>query len=179
MDFSNLPGGMLSQLSAMVEDYILSSQKKYRTRGVYLTPAQNTAMQSFFPGEILSQTRLLQLKGERVQDPPFYNMARMMGFKNLPTFGDAAAVTFVDVIVSHENFTNSLLFHELVHAVQYALLGTKEFASRYVNGFLKAGSYEANPMEKHAFDLEQRYSANPSQPFSIGEEVKRWIGGQQ
>lgn len=179
MDLSNLPSGMLGQLSGMVEDYILSSQKKYRGRGVHLTAAQNAAMQPFFPGEILSQTRLLQLNSERVQDPSFYAMARMMGIRNLPSFADAAAVTFVDVIVSHQDFSNTLLFHELVHAVQYAQLGTKEFALRYVNGFLKAGSYEGNPLEKHAFDLEHKYSANPAQPFSVEEEVRRRVTGEQ
>lgn len=179
MDLSNLPAGMVGQLANMVQDYILNSQKKYLARGVYLTPEQNSAMQPFFPGEILSQVRLVRLEGERVQDPPFYGMARMMGIKNLPSFGDASAVTFVDVIVSHQDFSDTLLFHELVHAVQYAQLGSKEFSSRYLDGFLKSGSYEGNPLEKHAFDLERRYAADKSQVFSVAEEVKQWISQPQ
>ena len=67
-------------------------------------------MQPFFPSEILDQTRLLVLNGQRIEDPGFYTMARMMGFKDLPSFSDVSAVTFVDVIVSHQEFTDSNCF---------------------------------------------------------------------
>jgi hypothetical protein len=175
MDLSKLPQGIVGQLAGMVEDFILKSRKKYAERAVPPTPEQRAAMHAFFPAEVLEQTRLLVLRDERVQDPPFYGMARMMGIKNLPSFDDTTAVTFVDVIVSHREFTDDLLFHELVHAVQYVQLGTKEFASRYVNGFLTGGGYSGIPLEKHAHELEQRYSANKTQTFSVAEEVKQWI----
>lgn len=176
MDLSKLPPGIASQLTGMVEDFILKSRKKYGERALPLTSEQRAAMERFFPAEVLEQTRLLLLRDERVQDPPFYGMARMMGIKNLPSFGDTVAVTFVDVIVSHQEFTDDLLFHELVHAVQYGQLGTREFASRYVNGFLAGGGYMGIPLEKNAYELEQRYSANTAQAFSVADEVKRWIG---
>lgn len=166
---------MVAQLSGMVEDYILSSRKKYAARAVPLSPEQRSSMQPFFPAQILDQIHLLRLQDERVQDPPFYGMARMMGFRNLPSFADTAAVTFVDVIVSHEEFTDDLLFHELVHAVQYAQLGTREFASRYLKGFISGGSYDGIPLEKQAYDLEQRYSGNKGQVFSVAEEVRQAI----
>lgn len=175
MDLSKLPPGITGQLAGMVEDFILKSRKKYAERAIPLRPEQRATMEPFFPAEVLEQTRLLVLRDERVQDPPFYGMARMMGIKNLPSFGDTTAVTFMDVIVSHQAFTGDLLFHELVHAVQYAVLGTKEFASRYVNGFLTGGGYAEIPLEKNAYELEQRYSANRTLTFSVADEVKQWI----
>jgi len=175
MDLSKIPPAMVGQLSGMVEDYILNSRKKYAANAVLVSSRQRSAMLPFFPESILDQARLVLLRGERVQDPPFYGMARMMGFKNLPSFADTAAVTFVDVIVSHEEFTDHLLFHELVHAVQYAQLGTREFALRYVNGFVNGGCYENIPLEKHAHELEQRYSANKLQAFSVADEVQQAI----
>lgn len=175
MDLTKIPPAMVGQLSGMVEDYVLSSRKKYGAKALPLSPEQRSSMLPFFPEEILDQARLLWLRDERVQDPPFYGMARMLGFKNLPSFADTAAVTFVDVIVSHEEFTEDLLFHELVHAVQYAQLGSKEFASRYVNGFLNGGSYEEIPLEKNAHELEQRHRANKDQVFSVVDEVKQAI----
>ena len=159
----------------MVEDYILSSRKNYGSKAVPLSPHQRSLMQAFFPAEILDQARLVLLRGERIQDPPFYGAALMMGFKNLPSFADTTAVTFVDVIVLQEEFTDDLLFHELVHAVQYAQLGTREFASRYVNGFINGGSYENIPLERQACELEQRYSASKPQAFSVVDEVKQAI----
>ena len=38
---------------------------------------------------------------------------------SLPDFADMAAITIVDAVVSHEPFTDRLLFQELVHVVQY------------------------------------------------------------
>ncbi|MGC2694357.1 MAG: hypothetical protein WA738_01055 [Candidatus Angelobacter sp.] len=103
-----------------------------------------------------------------------YSMARMMGINNLPDFSGMAAITFIDVIVSHEEVTDALLFHELVHVVQYAQLGIKGLASRYVNGFIHGGRYEQIPLEKNAYLLESRFSQNPSQPFSVADEVQHW-----
>jgi len=52
-------------------------------------------------------------------------------------------------VVSHEAFTDRLLLRELVHVVQYEKLGLKEFAAKYVTGFLSGGS--------------------------VADEVQRWI----
>ena len=53
-----------------------------------------------------------------------------------------AAVTFCDVVVSHQPFTYGLLFHELVHVEQYRQLGIPRFAELYVRGFLSGGWYD-------------------------------------
>jgi hypothetical protein len=166
---------MIGQVAGMVSDYISSSRKKYMADAVPLTADQRIAMQPFFPADILDQTSLLVLQGQRIQDPGFYTMARMMGFKDLPSFSSVAAVTFVDVIVSHEEFADTLLFHELVHVVQYAQLGVKDFGARYVSGFVTGAGYDGIPLERNAYELEQRYKANKAQTFSVLDEVKRWI----
>jgi hypothetical protein len=175
MDLSKISPGIIGQVAGMVADYISSSRKNYGAKAVPLTPEQRAAMQPFFPPEILEQTKTLVLNDERIQDPGFYIMARMMGFKDLPSFSDVGAVTFVDMIVSHHDFTNALLFHELVHVVQYAQLGVQEFAARYVSGFISGGGYEGIPLEKNAYELEQRFHANPTQPFSVADEVRQWV----
>src|SRR5579859_566197 len=174
MDLKNLPPTMVSQLASMVESYISESQKKYASQAVPLTEAQRATMQLFFPADILDKVRLCVLRGSRVPNPSMYSMAKMMGIRDLPDFSDMAAITFVDVVVSHEEFTDDLLFHELVHVVQYAQLGVKEFAARYVNGFIQGGSYEEIPLEKNAYSLEGRFSANPDRPFSVTDEVRSW-----
>jgi hypothetical protein len=159
----------------MVEGYIVDNQKKFLPQAAPLQPAQISTLQPFFPAEILSSVRTLVLHGDRVSNPGFYGMARMMGFRNLPDFSDMTAITFIDVVVSHQEFTDDLLFHELVHAVQYAQLGTKEFASRYVKGFIQGGCYEEIPLEKNAYELESRFSQDQAQVFSVADEVRQWI----
>jgi hypothetical protein len=84
------------------------------------------------------------------------------------------AITFVDVIVAHQEFTDALLFHELVHVTQFAQINLKEFAARFVNGFIRGGSFEDVPLEKIAHALESRFSRNAAETFSVDEEVRQW-----
>lgn len=174
MDLKNLPPTMISQFVTMVEDYINNSQKKYAPQAVPLTDAQRNAMQPFFPAAVLDSARLCVLQGTRVSNPSMYAMAKMMGIRNLPDFSAMAATTFVDVIVSHEDFTHALLFHELVHVLQYAQLGVKEFAARFVSGFVQGGTFEEIPLEKFASVLEARFGQNTSEQFSVDDEVRQW-----
>lgn len=67
------------------------------------------------------------------------------------------AITFCDVVVSHEPFSAGLLFHELVPVEQYRQLGIPRFSELYVRGFLNGGSDEAIPLEVNAYSLEDRF----------------------
>ena len=64
---------------------------------------------------------------------------------------------------------------ELVHVVQYEKLGLAKFAAKYVKGFLSGGSYEANPLEMNANDLDGRFAVAPTKPFSVADEVQKLI----
>ena len=86
-----------------------------------------------------------------------------------------AAITFCDVVVSHEPFSNGLLFHELVHVEQYRQLGIPRFSELYVSGFLNGCSYEAIPLEVNAYTLGGRFEQNPARQFSVEDEVRRWV----
>jgi hypothetical protein len=86
-----------------------------------------------------------------------------------------AGITFQDVVVHVETLTAALLFHELVHAVQYKHLGLRGFAERYVHGFLTGGSYEEIPLEKQAYGLEDLFARNPSTTFCVEDDVREWI----
>jgi hypothetical protein len=101
-------------------------------------------------------------------------MLRRLGFNNLPDQSTMGAITFCDVVVSHEPFSNGLLFHELVHVEQYRQLGIPRFSELYVRGFLNGGSYEAIPLEVNAYSLEDRFRSAPRRMFSVEDEVGRW-----
>lgn len=174
MDLKNLAPAMVSQLASMVEEYISSSRKKYAPQAAPLTDAQRSAMQPFFSAPVLDSARLCVLRGTRVQNPSMYAMAKMMGIRNLPDFAAMTAITFVDIIVSHQEFTDAPLFHELVHVTQFAQMDLKNFAGRFVNGFIQGASYEEVPLEKMAYELENRFSQNPTQVFSVDDEVRQW-----
>ena len=115
------------------------------------------------------------LQGERVANPNFYPMLQSLGFNNLPDQSAMAAITFCDVVISHEPFSNGLLFHEPIHVEQYRQLGIPRFSDLYVRGFLSGGSYEAIPLEVNAYTLGGRFEQNPANRFSVADEMGRWI----
>ncbi len=160
-----------------VAEYIEQQRQTYRGRAVHLSANQVAAMRPFFPAATLDSACVVVLTHERVGDPPFYGQLVQMGFESaaLPDFSHMAAITFVDTVVSHEPFTGRLLFHELVHVVQYEKLGLEGFANKYVRGFLSGGSYDGIPLEMNAYELDGRFAAEPTMAFSVADEVQSWI----
>jgi hypothetical protein len=159
-----------------VTAYIGGQREKYRGKAVALSRNQRAAMHPFFPASTL-ESALEVLAGERVSNPHFYGELLKMGFEagSLPNFADMAAITYLDTVVFNEPFTDRVLFHELVHVVQYEKLGLAKFAAKYVKGFLSGGSYEANPLEMNANELDGRFATDQRKPFSVAAEVQSWI----
>jgi hypothetical protein len=165
----------IAQVSAFLAHYIESRRESYAVRAVPLSAEQKQAMAGFFLPQVIEDTRVLVLRGERISNPDFYAMLRNLGFNNLPDQSTMAAITLSDKVVSHVDFTDGLLFHELVHVEQYRQLSIPRFAELYVRGFLSGGSYEAIPLEVNAYALGARYENDPTQHFSVAEEVTTWI----
>jgi len=164
----------VAQVSELVAAYISDQRRKYAARAVPLYAQQRGPLEPFFAREVLDNVRVLVLEGERVQNPEFYPMLRGLGFNNLPDQSAMGAITFCDVVVSHEPFSAGLLFHELVHVEQYRQLGIPRFSDLYVRGFLNGGSYEAIPLEVNAYSLEDRFRRDPHQRFSVEHQVANW-----
>src|ERR1700723_2198567 len=169
-----LTADQITQVSGFVSRYITTQREKYAPRAIPLSAQQKATMDGFFSPGLLDGTRLLVLRGERVGNPDFYAMLRSLGFNSLPDQSTMGAITFSDVVVSHEAFSDGLLFHELVHVEQYRQLGIPRFSELYVRGFLDGGSYEAIPLEVNAYTLGGRFESDPRQVFSVEDEVGRW-----
>ena len=176
MAIPTLTPDQIAQVSGLVSQYIATQRERYAPRAIALSAQQRVAIGGFFSPQLLEGVRLLMLKGERVGNPDFYPALRNLGFNNLPDQSTMGAITFCDVVVSHEAFSNGLLFHELVHVEQYRQLGVPRFSDLYVRGCLNGGSYEAIPLEVNAYTLGGRFEKNPAQQFSVAEEVRRWVG---
>jgi hypothetical protein len=137
-------------------------------------------MSGCFSQQVLEGVRLLMLQRERVANPDFYPMLRGLGFNNLPDQSTMGAITFSGVVVSHEPFSNGLLFHELIYVEQYRQLGVPRFSELYVRGFLSGGSYEAIPLEVNAYTLEGalnriRLGSSPWLRSRVGRTFRRCL----
>jgi hypothetical protein len=162
-----------------VAGYIDEQRQTYRRRALPLSQNQNAAMNPFFPASTLESVRIDLLAGERVSNSPFYAELVKIGFEagSLPDFATMSAISYVDTVVSHDPFADRLLFHKLVHVVQYEKLGLARFAAKYVKGFLSGDSYEAIPLEMNAYELDGRFATGPTKTFSVAAEVQSRIDG--
>jgi hypothetical protein len=93
---------------------------------------------------------------DRVPMPPL----SAMGLDRFAVFehGDFNGVTYLDryfirrTVVTEE----ALHFHELIHVIQWRLLGPEGFLAAYANGLDEFG-YENSPLEKMAYDAEASF----------------------
>jgi hypothetical protein len=175
MESPNLTTEQVQQLSTAVAKYIESQRQAFLPEGFPPEEEQRLAVAGFFLPEVIDRARLVVLQNARVQNPDFYPQLLQLGFRNLPDFRLMAAITFGDIVVSHQPFTLGLLFHELVHVEQYRQLGIPQFSNLYVRGFLTGGGYEGIPLERNAYALGARFEANPRQRFSVADEVSEWL----
>ena len=155
-------------ISWMTQRYISHHRARLMPASNPIDPKKRLPLKEFFPQEVLEQTRVIRAT---VPNPKFYALVVILGINGVLDMSSIGAITFVDLIAYPERMTRSTLFHELVHVVQYRVLGLRRFASLYVNGFLKGGGYEGIPLEKQAFELEERFTRNPNRVFSVEEDV--------
>lgn len=169
MPLPKLSENQVDQLAGFVSSYIAEQRSAFGRKAQPIPAEYLPQLQAFFPPDVLSNAKVVR---GRAPEPGFYTLIRMMGIRNAPAFSEMAGITFQDVVVHVEPLSMQLLFHELVHAVQYKHLGIDGFASRYVRGFLSGGSYEEIPLEKEAYELEARFASNPLEAFSVEDDVK-------
>jgi hypothetical protein len=165
----SLPEKQTRQLADWVAAYIAEQRAAFHGKARAIGSEHRVVLGPFFPADVLDSVRVVR---GRASEPAFYSQLRAMGIRNAPPFSDMAGITFQDVVVHIEALTLRLLFHELVHAVQYKHLGLKGFANAYVSGFLNGGSYEEIPLEKQAYELEGRFATNQGAIFSVEEDVR-------
>jgi hypothetical protein len=154
--------------------YLRSERECYYADGRPLGREWRDMVEGFFAEPLLDSVRVLELKGQRVSNPWFYPLAKERGIKHLPDLTHKATVTFLDVVVFNGDFSARDLFHGLVHAAQVKVMGVNEFTDLFVRGFLKARSYFLVPLKAHAFAMDAKFAANPSQRFSVEEEIRHW-----
>jgi hypothetical protein len=172
---SSLTESHIREAVKAVSDYLWKEREAYRQKGVALTERQKADFRPFFSEGILDRVRTVQLHGKRVSPPPFYMQAQVMGINNLPAVSHMASLTFVDVIVFNDLIIERALFHGLVHAVQFQILGLERYTDLFVRGFLRTNAHFSVPLESHAFALESKFALNPEQPFSVEERVRLWL----
>ena len=170
-----LKNGQLKQAIDTVMAYLGEQRNRFYQIGQPLGARFKTVLEPFFSPGLLQRIRVVQLQGERLPNPAFYAEAKAHGITNLPEITHMASMTFMDVVVFNDQVTEQALFHALVHAVQFHILGPHDYTEAYVRSILQTKSHVMVPLEAHAFSLDARFASNPSDTFSVEDEVRAWV----
>lgn len=157
-----------------VADFLHAQPEHFRPEALPLDQGQRQTMKPFFSAALLDQVRIVVLDRERIPNPPFFVEAKAMGLNVLPDITHMASLTFEDVLVFHREVSSRKLFHALVHAVQFEVLGLERYSELFVRGFLRTRAYFNVPLEAHVFQLESEFAGNPARAFSVEEKVRLW-----
>jgi hypothetical protein len=172
-DASPIPGlvkPLVPLVSWMTARYISYHRRRLVKCSSVLSSDLQARLQDFFPRVVLTETRIIQAV---MPEPILYPLVKVLGIQGLLPMSSIGAITLVDVVAYPERLGDNTLFHELVHVVQYRVLGLKLFAELYVKGFLAGGGYAGIPLERQAYDLGARFEQHPGKAFSVEEDVIR------
>jgi hypothetical protein len=108
----------------------------------------------YFDHSLLDTAKFIAI--DRLPMPPL----SAMGLSRFTAFeqGNFNGVTYLDryfikqTVVTEE----AIHFHELIHVIQWRLLGPEDFLAAYANGLDEFG-YENSPLEKMAYDAEASF----------------------
>jgi hypothetical protein len=171
-----IPDGVLAWAIDQTRDWIQQQREIHRPAALVLPEVTRHQFRRFFAEGALESARVRSVG--TIPNPSFLQQARPLG---LPVdgidFSRMAGLTLVDTILVSETVPPAdptrLMFHELVHVVQYQILGLDEFARRYVQGIVDGGfDYYRIPLEIQARALDSRFAANPAAGFSVAQEVE-------
>lgn len=82
------------------------------------------------------------------------------------------AITYLNTlfILKKESLNEVTLFHELVHALQWRILGEDRFLFLYTKGLLE-DMYYTSPLEMMAYELQEEFENNEA-PFDLEKKVE-------
>jgi hypothetical protein len=115
-----------------------------------------TRLPLYFSGELLASTKFVAL--ERLPMPPLSALGLSAQFER----GDFDGITYLDMFLlkRHRVADERLHFHELIHVIQWRLLGPASFLAAYADGLERFG-YRESPLEMMAYDAESSFSQSP------------------
>ncbi|MCP4202800.1 MAG: hypothetical protein GY769_12810 [bacterium] len=160
--------------------WIRAQREHYRPRATPLSEEDRDKLSAYFSQQVLDRARVLVVRG--FDNPGFFSVFEERGEPHPIDLRRASAMALVDTILVAKSaaggpLRDRLLFHELVHMVQYELLGLEDYMDRYVDGWAQSGrDYREIPHERQAFDLAARFRRSAGDAFSVETEVRSRFG---
>lgn len=127
----------------------------------------------YFYSDILAQAKVVYVPQVPVPPLSAIGLGQFADFENMNVGG----ITYLDTFFSRDELRGDEAhhFHELVHVIQWRLLGPKPFITAYADGLERIG-YRASPLEVMAYTLESVFSTSQS-PFDVAAVVQEQLRG--
>jgi hypothetical protein len=126
----------------------------------------------YFTENTLASTKVVLV--DPLPMPPLSSMglARFTDFER----GDFDGITYIDTIFLKPSQSNNenMHFHELVHVIQWRLLGPDRFLLSYANG-LECFGYRQSPLEAMAYDAETVFASSTA-IFNVEKMIAEKLG---
>jgi hypothetical protein len=168
------------QVIEKAHHWLWEQRDLHRAKGRRLTDDERLPLQDYYDTQILDTVRVAT--ADRISNPPFYDELTESGFPILDLSG-SAGITFVDCVVIRRMFQQhfpswiSILFHELVHVVQFEVLGSRKVLEAYLEAWEQNGyQYHDVPFEIQAYKLEAIFKRH-ERLFSVREVVEQELKG--
>jgi hypothetical protein len=170
---------LLAQMVSLGWQWISQQRTVFRPMGHPLSDDALARFSNFFDRDLLKNVRLVTVPA--IDNPPFLEQLRpALTLASVPVldFSSMAAITFVDTILLVESAArghrDSLVFHELIHVVQYDILGLDKFVELFITGWVNQGfNYAAIPLEMDAYELQYKYESAPELGFDVQDELSQ------
>jgi hypothetical protein len=156
--------------------WIRKTLEAHSSQATTVTSLGFPRLSRYFSENLLSSTKVVVV--ERVPMPPLSSMGlgQFAAFEN----GDFDGITYLDTFFVKRGIASNerLYFHELIHVVQWRLLGPETFLAMYADGLERFG-YRQSPLEDMAYTADESFSRS-NQIFDaeqlVVEELRRMTG---
>lgn len=149
-----------------IDDVILDSTSKARS----IDSFGFRRLGQYYAPDLLRVAKVVPVS--KVPIPPLSSLG-LPGFADFERM-DAHGITYGDVyfVRADRRSDEALHFHELVHVLQWRLLGKQRFLMFYALGHLTRGGYDVNPFEVMAYQLQAAFEA-AGRPFDVSATVAK------
>lgn len=153
-----MPPEKLHSLAPLLMSWIKRTLKDHAHDARSVASFGFSRLSKYFSPELLASVKVVVVN--QVPAPPLSALGAP-GFEAFESM-DAAGITYLDTyfVQTSQVQNESLHFHELIHIVQWRLLGAERFLAAYADGLERFG-YRNSPLERTAYDLEDRFDTSP------------------
>lgn len=172
--------GLIEEFTTEGILWIRTERERHYPGALPISVRDRSWLSEFFPEDLLDRARVATVAG--FENPEFFSLFEEYGEPRPFDLRQARGMALIDTILiartaSESSTRDRLLFHELVHLMQYEVLGLDVYMEGYVEGWAQSGRrYRGIPHEQQAFELSSRFWGSRSSGFSVEAEVRSRFG---